>query len=128
LGWLSLNIAATIFGLCAKKCYQPKLGQVDAQGIHKVHAPSNYILMRSERDSTALGCHTHYSSEPHGRTYGSLRDGFCIRVIIVPALYERLPIRSWHEPHLMTVALRKSAPVMRRRSGLHCHYVRRLQN
>lgn len=50
-----------------------------------------------------------------------LRNGFCIRAIILLALYKRLHVSSWYKPNLMAMALRKSAPVMRGGTSLHCH-------
>ena len=66
--------------------------------------------------------------KPHRRTRRRFCDRLCIRHIVLLALYERLHVGGWYQPHLVAETADRPAPVVLTGTGFHRCHAKRLRS
>jgi hypothetical protein len=109
----------------ALRCDQPVFCQMRTQSVDRLRSLPDEKISRPENHSTRLLLRRLWFNKSHSRPAGCFGYGFCISGIILLALYERLNVRRWHQPHIVSQSTYFTGPVMCCSTGLHRHYTGR---
>ena len=120
-----LTLFATPYGPALQRDHAV-FGQMATNRTDHVGVLAHEHLPGPEQHRPRLALFAPQRNQTHGRTRPRLGNHLGAGHVVLLALYVRLHILRWDQPHFMAQLRQLPAPAMRRRAGLHRHDAGRL--